>query len=219
MNTATGRDKHSALLHMASQLTLAWVALYTRGVPAEHRDRRQAELASDVWEHACNREGEHDTAWKRALQMSGRLISGIPADLMWRMELISLNHSSTASRRPVMFRSTTDKLHLSVIVVFAFIAVANGVGIAFEDDLSNAGLWAIGFIFPALVVLSGLVALQRAHPRLGGALIVIGAVGNVGMYFWMWPIMLVISGFIIWFGVTRARRAIDSTRVLPANAS
>jgi hypothetical protein len=216
MNANDGQ--RSSLLHMVSQITLAWVALYTRGVPAEFRERRQAELESDVWEHAFNREGENDTAWKRALQMIGRLISGIPADLMWRAELISLNHSSTASRRPVMFHSRLDRFLLGAIVLLALFAIFNGVGIAFDNDMGDyAGLWGVFFVIPAITILTGLVAMRRSHPRLGGTLVVLGAAANIGVYSWLWPIMLVISGFIMWFAVTRARRLIELTRATPVD--
>lgn len=218
-------SQQSSLLQLVSQITLAWVALYTRGVPTDFRDRRRAELESDVWEHAFNRdrEGAHDTVWKRALQMIGRLLVGMPADLAWRMELISLsrlNHSSTASRRPVMYRSRIDKLLLGVIVLLGFFAIFNSVGMAFNDEMGeNAVLWSTAMGIPSLCILAGFFTMYRARPQRGMILVIVGALGNLFMYIWLLPIMLVISGFIIWFGVTRARRAIDSNRVMPANAA
>lgn len=60
-----------------------WVGLYTRGLPAESRDARLDEIASDVFEQRAG-----NGASERGVRMSiaGRTLRGMPGDLMWRFE-------------------------------------------------------------------------------------------------------------------------------------
>ena len=66
------------------RLAQAWVALYTRGLPADRRDARRAEISSDLWEHghdaACD--GSRDGT----ASVLGRVLAGVPADISWRVE-------------------------------------------------------------------------------------------------------------------------------------
>jgi hypothetical protein len=64
---------------IAVGLVRAWTRLYTAGLPAELRDRRRAEIESDVWE-SC-REPRGRTV---AGQMLVRLLLGVRDDLAWR---------------------------------------------------------------------------------------------------------------------------------------
>jgi hypothetical protein len=66
-------------------LVRGWTRIYTWGMDAERRNRRQAEVASDLWE------SEHDAAgaatpWPPWLQITARLLAGVPADVLWRLE-------------------------------------------------------------------------------------------------------------------------------------
>jgi hypothetical protein len=64
--------------------TCWWVRCYTWRLAADVGADRQAEIDSDLWEH------QHDatTAGRRpieaALEVVGRLVLGVPADLSWR---------------------------------------------------------------------------------------------------------------------------------------
>ena len=40
----------TAATRAAAALARAWTQAYTRGLPAEERDRRRAEIDSDLWE-------------------------------------------------------------------------------------------------------------------------------------------------------------------------
>ena len=63
------------------RLVRVWTHLYTFALPSEIRDRRRAEIESDVWE------SEHDPdVPHHALVL--RLLRGIPADLLWRLEVV-----------------------------------------------------------------------------------------------------------------------------------
>ena len=54
-----------------------WTRVYTRGLPAALRERRIAEIESDLWEHC------HDSmdAAGGSFAIVGRLVRGIPDDV------------------------------------------------------------------------------------------------------------------------------------------
>jgi hypothetical protein len=63
-----------------------WVAVYTRGLPAEVRRDRRDEIEDDLW--AQMHEGETSGRTDRSLagEIVTRLLFGIPADISWRVE-------------------------------------------------------------------------------------------------------------------------------------
>lgn len=70
----------------------AWTALYTWGLPRNTRERRCAEIDSDVWEFLNDHVGS--SAFVLISHMSARLVFGMPADLLWRS-----NHLNPRSRQ------------------------------------------------------------------------------------------------------------------------
>ena len=60
----------------ASLMVRAWVRLYTLGLPADVRDRRREEVASDLWEQ--QHEAGAGSVWLR-------VAGGMPADVTWRL--------------------------------------------------------------------------------------------------------------------------------------
>jgi hypothetical protein len=76
----------SALLAVAIALVRGWTRLYTCRMEPEIRDRRYAEIESDLWEfHEDARRGGL-SAERIALHMIARLVTGIVDDLRWRVE-------------------------------------------------------------------------------------------------------------------------------------
>jgi hypothetical protein len=68
---------------LAARLTRWWVRRYTRRLPSLVQSGRQAEIDADLWDHWHDRAAER---WPTAvaLEVVGRLVLGIPADLAWR---------------------------------------------------------------------------------------------------------------------------------------
>jgi hypothetical protein len=68
-------------LALAARLVRAWTFLYTCPLDSDVRDRRRAEIASDLWEF------QHDDANRgdisSTLHVLRRLGSGIPDDVAW----------------------------------------------------------------------------------------------------------------------------------------
>jgi lipopolysaccharide/colanic/teichoic acid biosynthesis glycosyltransferase len=61
-----------------------WVRLYTHGLPAEVRDRRRQEIASDIFEQRRYDADEGHLPDAVAVRLLARWVCGIPSDLSWR---------------------------------------------------------------------------------------------------------------------------------------
>jgi hypothetical protein len=72
------------LLTAAVALVRAWTRVYTAGLPAATRDRRMAEIESDLWE--LEAEDERPGSLHPALHVIARCLIGVPDDLLWRLE-------------------------------------------------------------------------------------------------------------------------------------
>jgi hypothetical protein len=76
----------SPILFTAIALVRGWTRLYTSRMEPTFRDRRRAEIESDLWEfHEGARRSGHSPAGI-AVHMFARLIVGVPHDLLWRIE-------------------------------------------------------------------------------------------------------------------------------------
>ena len=71
-------------------LVRVWTHLYTFALPSEVRDRRRAEIESDVWESG------HDPDVPRHAVVL-RLLRGMPADLLWRLEVMPRRQHARAA--------------------------------------------------------------------------------------------------------------------------
>lgn len=69
---------------LPAQLARAWVALYTRGLPADRRDARRGEISSDLWEQG--HDGSRGGSGSVPASVLGRVLAGVPADITWRVE-------------------------------------------------------------------------------------------------------------------------------------
>lgn len=64
-----------------------WLRLYTAGLPTDLRTRRKEELESDLYEHQADRRREYASSVRVGFEVLGRVVRGMPADLVWRMQL------------------------------------------------------------------------------------------------------------------------------------
>ena len=108
----------------AKALVLAWTRLYTAGLPAEMRQRRCAEIESDVWEF----ENDPDRPRFAGVHLILRLVRGAGHDVSWRFEQ-RIPHTaarglmlSGTPRHPVIVTSAfTGSLTIHLIVGAAVI--------------------------------------------------------------------------------------------------
>jgi hypothetical protein len=77
-------DMKRAAFRATTELTRAWVRLYTWQMAPHEASARRAEIDSDLWEM------QHDAAtWHGAagtMMALLRLVRGVPADVLWRIE-------------------------------------------------------------------------------------------------------------------------------------
>lgn len=151
-------------VHFPTRLVRGWVALYTRGLPAEVRTDRIDEIESDLWSQCeeADSSGESGAALARAILT--RWLLGMGADVAWRLERERL-----ANRN--LERTTTTGTR--IIAVLAIIG-AVGLTIAAADwgiiDLGNPGANAwdqSGWTIVAVASAAGIVALSLSLGGLG----------------------------------------------------
>ena len=100
------------LTRLAVAAVRGWTRAYTLGLPPSIRERRRAEVDSDLWE--C----QADAAAVLPLQILRRLLLGIVDDLWWRVEEVSL---SPHGARPVLV--ATGLAMLAVMCVWTAIVL------------------------------------------------------------------------------------------------
>lgn len=72
----------------AQRAVLLWVSLYTWGLPHDLRDRRRAEIESDLSKQEQDAVRSIQTNRNVVLGTANRLARGISADLSWRIDLL-----------------------------------------------------------------------------------------------------------------------------------
>jgi hypothetical protein len=70
-------------------LVRRWTHLCTSGLPRDSRDRRRAEIESELW--------EAERAATSSLIVLARLVLGMPADVAWRVEVAHVTPSAYAA--------------------------------------------------------------------------------------------------------------------------
>lgn len=148
----------------ARRLVLGWVALYTRGLPAEVRVDRNDEIESDLWNQGEDAGSSGETDSVLAMAIMTRWLLGIGADVAWRLERGRLANRSVE-------RTTTMGTR-----IIALLAIVGGVGMAIAVanwaviDLGNPGAhdWEkAGWSWVAIAGAASIVALCLALGGLG----------------------------------------------------
>jgi hypothetical protein len=166
-------------------LVLRWVAVYTRSLDPEVAARRQAELASDLWEQCAHarRVGAADSMV--ALSILRRAVAGVPADLRWRQHQLAVARGRprwqprwqlSSTRTRALARTWWLVLAALFIPLYGF----GAVGIMNFDTSTDSWwpkLWytgALGMIVSAVLIAAGILARRWARAT-GDVLIAIGA--------------------------------------------
>ncbi len=174
----------------ADRVAQSWTAIYTRGLLAEVAERRRDEIRSDLFEHSL----EAGVGRAQQVQVVGRVLRGIPADVAWRRVARAPSRRRFGTGEPRALSGPTT-LVLALVAVFDVWA---GVGAV---NAEGAG-WRYAaplFIAAAMIVL-GLYR-REASPRRATLLIVAGATVPVVIFSWMAPIFipgwLLISALVV----------------------
>jgi MYXO-CTERM domain-containing protein len=173
-----------------------WVATYSRHLPTEAADRRQAELASDLWEQRAWGETVGAPAPAVALSILRRMAAGMPADLRWR------HHQLAATRgrplvpggRPVL-RTLARNWWLILAALIGLFEIAFGVAIPLEEGATSDTVGGGAIVATAGLLVLGGIAVRRRRSRIAGDIMI--AVGAMPMMPWLWIIPLPVAGLTV----------------------
>jgi hypothetical protein len=180
----------------AGALVTWWVATYSRHLPAEVAERRQAELASDLWEQRAWGQAMGAPAPAVALSILRRMAAGMPADLRWRHHQLAATRGRplVPGERPVL-RTLPRTWWLVLAALVGLFEVAFGVAIPLEEGGHAESIAGGALIATAgLLVLAGIAVRQR-RSRVAGDLMI--AVGAMPMLPWLWIIPLPLAGIAV----------------------
>jgi hypothetical protein len=200
-------------------LVRRWVELYTRGLAAEFRDARRAEIESDLWAQAEEAEDVGRGSSSIEVEMLTRLALGMPADIGWRRS--HRRGSVAANRKEIALREPRSHQVLTVIgvalaaldLVLASAGLVNIQGDSDPADVLVASVKAVAMMSGLAVALVGLLFVSRS-PTAGRLMATAGSAVAGAMFVillpWMWiaGLPLILPIFVI--GVVRARQVTEA---------
>jgi VIT1/CCC1 family predicted Fe2+/Mn2+ transporter len=186
---------------LAARLTGAWVRLYTRGLPADVRAARQAELESDLWEHEQWRRGEVRRG-RVAYEIVARLIGGMGADLSWRTAYRKARRQSIDPFGGGAMTELLKKHGMTALAIALGVWATTVVPILIGSDDRLQAAVSVAF---GLLILGGLVAVHRGL-RGGRVAVAVGAVGTGLIAVWLVLPAMAAVAIVIWLYATRDGR-------------
>jgi hypothetical protein len=194
------------VLSFAIALTRAWTATYTRGLPADPRTQRREEIDCDLWEHQRLADLQREPVTATAAAILLRLLLGIPADIVWRLE----TGASARSGRVTQMNDTLAMRGLLTVAlaIAAFplvIGILVAVGLNGEMDNAERAIYGPLQIVIGSSIVGGLVLSSR-RPALGIGLMVAGTIAISAMWYWAAMITIPIGAGLIALAYFRSRR-------------
>jgi MYXO-CTERM domain-containing protein len=177
----------------AAALVAWWVATYSRHLPSEVADRRQAELASDLWEQRAYGRLVGAPAPAVALSILRRMTAGMPADLRWRHHQLAATRGRPLVRggRPVL-RTLARNWWLVLAALVGLFEVGFGVAIPLEEGPTFDTVGGGALIAAAgLLILAG-IAVRRRRSRVAGDVMI--AIGPLPTVAFLWMILPALAG-------------------------
>jgi hypothetical protein len=170
----------------AAALVAWWVATYSRHLPTEMAERRQAELASDLWEQRAWGQAVGAPAPFVALSILRRMTAGMPADLRWRQRQLAATRGRplVPGGRPVL-RTLARNWWLVLAALVGIFEVGFGVAIPLEEGANFDTVGGGALIAAAgLLILAGIAVRRRWSRVVGDIMIAIGPLPTVA-FLWM----------------------------------
>jgi hypothetical protein len=177
----------------AAALVAWWVATYSRHLPTEMAERRQAELASDLWEQRAWGQAVGAPAPFVALSILRRMTAGMPADLRWRQRQLAATRGRplVPGGRPVL-RTLARNWWLVLAALVGIFEVGFGVAIPLEEGANFDTVGGGALIAAAgLLILAG-IAVRRRWSRVVGDIMI--AVGPLPTVAFLWMILPALAG-------------------------
>jgi hypothetical protein len=194
--------------------------LYTRGLAAELRDARRAEIESDLWAQAEEAENVGRGSSSVEVEMLTRLALGMPADIGWRRS--HRRGSVAANRKEIALREPRSHQVLTAVgvalaaldLVLASVLLVDIQGHSDPPaDVLAATLKAVAMMSGLALALVGLLFVSRS-PTVGRVMVIAGSAVAGGMFLillpWMWiaGLPLILPIFVI--GVVKARQVTEA---------
>jgi MYXO-CTERM domain-containing protein len=170
----------------AAAVVAWWVTIYSRRLPAEVAERRQAELASDLWEQRAWAQAVGAPAPAVALSILRRMAAGTPADLRWRQRQLAATRGRplVPGGRPVL-RTLARNWWLVLAVLLGLFQVGFGVAIPLYEGTSIDTVGGGAIVAAAgLLALGGVAVRQRRSRIVGDIMMAIAALPSV-VFMWM----------------------------------
>lgn len=211
---------------IAGCLATRWTALYTRNLPADIRDRRRREIASDVHEHTHAAQAAGEPPVAVAIDIVLRVVRGMAADVIWRWS--TLRGRGVGSALPGRLVVMLNRLVITAsVAITAFIGVyflVNGFGIGFGaggGEGERYPFYGTVEMLSGALLLAGVVVGPR-RPRLAVAAIALGAIAISVTHVWLLalnvPATVAIVAAAVWRMRVAARRDTGSGPAAPAVA-
>jgi hypothetical protein len=149
------------MLTFATAIVRAWTWLYTAGLDPDPRDDRRAQIESDLWDHQDEATEQGVAPLAMSAHILARLILGVPDDLLWRSEQLSVATAAVsvvlgeAHAHPVTFRRASGfgvSVTVHILLVMLVVWFAPGVTSVALYRSSSAASPAIMFVPPDAVV-------------------------------------------------------------------
>jgi hypothetical protein len=188
-----------------------WLALYTRGLPLEARERRCLEVESDMWEHLHDAD-EPDAA--RAVL--GRSLRGMPADVRWRYRTL-LESRGARQRSKEVTTSLRNNWWVILTAILGVAPLAISLAMLASGEGGGGALRLVGVavaVATAALLIGGLVRRQSDLAN-GSQLIFAGGVLTLvgGLEFIPIGIIVLVSGF--WTGNLQLSEPSDGPNLHP----
>ena len=180
-----------------------WVRRYTSRLPTVDATGRIAEIEADVWEHRVDAADAGTGSLAINVDVMRRVLSGVPADLSWRREVLRSRERSASEGVPVMSR-VSNVVSASTVVVAALcalpaLAIAPLLGTAIFGGFNLAELlWMLAASTLGALLIWGLVLRMRGEQRRKATtLLVVGAPAPAVAWFWFPPLYLLSAILIV----------------------
>ena len=184
----------------------AWVALYTKGLPASQAADRQALIEADLWEETVAAEWMGDTS-SLPRQRVSRWARGAPADVTWRLE-----QRRWMTKKPRRTDMRNSKAQLAAIGVVTALYVVMAVGLLLSPGFREWTGMEVSILGLGLSIVGLLLAIPR--PQAG---FVVGMIG-IGLTFvmmpWLFPFYLplpLVLGYRLYREQGTSRRSAPGT--------
>lgn len=182
MSAIETRDPHPVQGDRAVSVIRAWVALYTKGLPAPIASDRRTLIEADLYDEGAAAQWLGETSGL-ARQRWSRWLRGAPADATWRLE--QQRRITTMPRRTDMRISKGQLAAIGVVTIWYAVMIIGGLAQPSFREWAGMGLALFGL---GMSIVGLLLAIPKAR-----AGFVVGIIGT-GLAFlsmpWMFPFFL-----------------------------